>query len=204
VTTWVEFKKENLQREPYPYLDCVLFHTDDSRYVLYLKLEVDENLKVTGHSFVARAGGNRRILDPYFGSAVFPEVAANLALEAGEEGTPIQPGEFHLLGMTWKGQPAGVVRLYLDGKLAGEHPYDERYNDNRSQPRSIAIGMRPPGWAGEIVEEEDGTVYDSRPASNMSIEEGGLEMHDTRLYSRALSETELFDLYHAGPNPSEK
>jgi ABC-type polysaccharide/polyol phosphate transport system ATPase subunit len=204
VTTWVQFKKENLQREPYPYLDCVLFHTDDSRYVLYLRLEVDEQLKVTGHSFVARAGGNRRILDPYFGSAVFPEVAAKLALEAGEEGTPIQPGEFHLLGMTWKGQPAGAVRLYLDGKLAGEHPYDERYNDNRSQPRSIAIGMRPPGWAGEIVEEEDGTVYDSRPASNMSIEEGGLEMDDTRLYSRALSETELFDLYHAGPNPSEK
>jgi hypothetical protein len=64
--------------------------------------------------------------------------------------------------------------------------------------------MRPPSWAGEIVEEEDGTVYDSRPASNMSIEEGGLEMRDTRLYARTLSQAEVLALYHAGPNLAAK
>lgn len=200
VSTWVQFKKEYMQRQPYHYLDCVLFHTDDSRYVLYLRLDVDSEGQVTGQSFVARAGGNRRVLDPFYGIAAFPEVTANLALESGQEGTPIQPGEYHLLSMTWNGRAEGVVRLYLDGTLAGEHAYDDRYNDNRSQPRSIAIGMRPPSWAGEIVEEEDGTVFDSRPVSNMSIEEGGLEMRDTRLHARALSQPELLALYHAGPN----
>jgi hypothetical protein len=50
--------------------------------------------------------------------------------------------------MTWYGKPEGVVRLYLDGVLAGEHTYDDSYNDNRSQPRNIAVGMRPPSWAG--------------------------------------------------------
>jgi hypothetical protein len=63
----------------------VLFHTDDSRYVLYLRLDVDSQGKVTGQSFVARAGGNRRVLDPFYGIAAFPEVAANLALEAGQK-----------------------------------------------------------------------------------------------------------------------
>jgi ABC-2 type transport system ATP-binding protein len=202
VSTWVQFKKEFLQRQPYNYLDSVLFHTDDSRYVLYLRLDVDKDGQVTGQSFVARAGGNRRVLDPYYGNAAFPEVAASVALDGNQEGVSTQPGTFHHLVMTWNGRPDGVVRLYLDGILAGEHAYDERYNDNRSQPRSISVGMRPPSWAGEIVVEEDGTVYDSRPASDMSIEEGGLEMRDTRLYDRALNQSELQALYHAGPNPT--
>ncbi|MBN2146872.1 MAG: ATP-binding cassette domain-containing protein [Anaerolineales bacterium] len=204
VSTWVQFKKEYLQRQPYPYLDCVLFHTDDSRYVLYLRLEVNASGQLTGQSIVARAGGNRRILDPFYGNAIFPEAAVSLAIEKGQQGTPVQPGEYHLLSMTWEGKPEGIVRLYLDGVLAGEHAYDERYNDNRSQPRSIAIGIRPPSWAGEIIEEEDGTVYDSRPASDMSVEEGGLEMRDTRLYPRALSQPEILALHHAGPNATTK
>jgi ABC-type polysaccharide/polyol phosphate transport system ATPase subunit len=202
VSTWVQFKEEHAQRQPYHYLDCVLFHTDDSRYVLYLRLDIDKEVQVTGQSFVARAGGNQRILDPFYGNAVFPEVAASVALEEDQEGTPIQPGEFHLLCMTWNGRPEGVVRLYLDGVQSGEHAYNEHYNDNRSQPRSIAIGMRPPSWAGEIIVEEDGTVYDSRPASNMSVEEGGLEMRGTRLYAHCLSQTEIQSLFKAGPGSS--
>lgn len=204
MSTWVQFKKDFMQRQPNHYLDCVLFHTDDSRYVLYLRLDVNPEGDVTGQSFVARAIGNRRILDPFYGNTVFPEVAAAVALEVGQEGTPVQPGEFHLLAMTWDGKPEGVTRLYLDGKLVGEHTYDERYNDNRSQPRSFAIGMRPPSWAGEIVVEEDGTVFDSRPASDMSIEEGGIEMRDTRLYPRTLGQPEMLALYHAGINSTTK
>ena len=197
-STWVQFKPEFMQRQPYHYLDCVLFHTDDSRYVLYLRLDVDNEWRVLGHSFVARAGGNRRVLDAFYGNAIFPEVAASLALEDGHEGVAVQPGESHLLSMTWNGSPDGVLQLYLDGALVGEHTYDERYNDSRSQPRSFSVGMRPPSWAGEIIEEEDGTVYDSRPASNMSVEEGGLEMRDARLYTRALSQAEIQVLFQAG------
>lgn len=204
VSTWVRFKPENLVRQPTPYLDCVFFHTDDSRYVLYLQLTFDHQMNQTGQSFVARAGGNRRVLDPYYGIAAFPEVAVKIALQDGQEGTQVQAGEFHLLTMTWEGTPDGTVRLFLNGDLIGDHVYNEHYNDDRSQPRSIAIGMRPPSWAGEIVEEEDGTIYDSRPATDMSIEDGGMEMADTRLYPRTLSQTEILALYHAGKNSKEK
>jgi hypothetical protein len=200
VTTWVKFKPEFLARQPIPYLDCVFFHTDDSRYVLYLRLDADDSGQITGQSIVARAGGNRRILDPYFGSGIFPEVSANLALYPGQVGTPISAGDYHLVSMSWEGQPEGKLCMYLDGELVGEHAYDDRYNDKRSQARSIAIGMRPPNWAGEIIEEEDGTVFDSRPASSMSIEEGGVELRDTRLYPRALSDPEMLALYHVGLN----
>jgi ABC-2 type transport system ATP-binding protein/lipopolysaccharide transport system ATP-binding protein len=198
VTTWVKFKPEFLTRQPQPYLDCVFFHTDDSRYVLYLRLDAGSTGQITGQSFVARAGGNRRLLDPYFSSGIFPEVSASLALLPGQEGMPMAAGDYHLVSMSWEGQPEGFLRMYLDGVLVGEHAYDDRYNDRRGPARSIAVGMRPPSWAGEIIEEEDGTVFDSRPADSMSIEEGGLEIHDTRLYPRALSDPEMLALYHAG------
>lgn len=200
VSTWVQFKRIFLDRQPVPYLDCVIFHTDDSRYVLYLRTDINHYGIATGQSFVARAGGNRRSLDPYFGNAVYPEVSASLALQAGQQGVPIQPGEYHLLSMTWEGESEGIVCLYIDGEFKGEHAYDDRYNDKRDKPRSIAIGMRPPSWAGEIIEQEDSTVYDSRPASNLSIEEGGLEIRDMRLYPRALSSEDILALYQAGPS----
>lgn len=202
VSTWINFKEEALQRQPAPYVDCIFFHTDDSRFVLYLRLDITNDGQITGQSIVARAGGNRRVLDPYFSTAIFPEVSSSLAVLDGQEGDPVQAGEYHHICMTWSGQPQGAVRLYVDGELKGEAVYDDRYNDKRSQARSLSLGMRPPSWAGEVIVEEDGTVFDSRPASSMSIEEGGLEMFDTRLYLRQLNQAEIHALYHAGRKPA--
>jgi len=186
VSVWLRFST------PEPGPDCVLFHTDDSRYVLYLGQEHARSHKRTLRAIRARAGGNRRSYDPYYGTSNYPEASA---LIDDEESLPAET--WRLVAMTWSGYPEGVVRLYLDGNLVDEKTYTPQNDNGHPLASSIAVGTRPTMWMGELLQNEDGSLVDSRPYSTMSIEAGGVEMRDMRLFPRCLSPEEMQALLRA-------
>jgi ABC-type polysaccharide/polyol phosphate transport system ATPase subunit len=176
--------------------DCAIFHTDDSRYILYIGTYFSEEEQEEFNVLVARAGGNRRATDTFYGSSGFPEVASTLTTYSATPGIPLTPGEWNLVTMTWSGYPQGSLRLYLNGILVNKLEYDRRYSDGRSLPSQIAIGMRPASWEGELIENEDGSMQESRPSSTMEVIDSGLELCDLRLYPYALTEEEILEIYH--------
>ena len=175
--------------------DTAIFHTDDSRYVLFLGSYYDERLARYIRVVVARAGGNRRVIDTFYGQSCFPEVAASLEKVSDDD----LKSDWHCLVMSWEGHPDGILRLYLDGGLQSEFAYDQEYNDDRPFPESLAIGMRPSIWSGELVENDDGTRHDLRPPSTMSLEASDVQIKDLRIYQHALLPAEVLDLFHHGP-----
>jgi hypothetical protein len=185
VMVWIKIKSESSPR------DGIIFHTDDSRYVLYMSLQYSSSHQRYIRKLTARAGGNRRVIDTYYGTSDFPEVGVVVE----EEDTPkkyiLNKDEWYLVTMTWLGYPDGVVRLYVNGDRLGEKAYDSRYDRGDDLPSSISIGLRPSIWTGEIVRKEDGATKELRPDSLMWIEEGGLEMKNLRLYRQALSPEEI-------------
>jgi len=181
VSLWLKFRSD------IPPRDCVIFHTDDSRYVIYAAKYNAPGSRRELRVIVGRAGGNRRGIDAYYGTSNFPEVSAVSGLE-----------EWHLIAMTWKGYPDGVLRLYLDGNLAMEMTYDPRYDNRHPLPTSIAIGMRPREWVGELIEQADGTILDSRPETILSIVDSGVEFQDLRLYPACLPQDQVLALAIAG------
>jgi hypothetical protein len=193
VSVWTRFRSGRSHRV------AILFHTDDSRYILYVGSNFSE---VSGEDvpvFIARAGGNRRVLDTYFGAAVFPEAAAMVDHNGDLGGIIVPRDEWHLATMTWSGYPRGVVRLYVDGWLAAEKGYDGRYDDGRPLPSQIAIGMRPVEWTGEFIENEDGTQVESPVQDRMAVVDSGLEIQDVRLYRKTLRSEEIRALCELGP-----
>lgn len=185
VTGWLKIHSMDKEEE------AVIFHTDDSRYVLRIGHQLSERSGEYIPILVARAGGNRRVLNTYYGISTFPEVSTFKVQEKAGNKYPIPPREWHLVTMTWKGYPIGKLRLYIDENLIGEHEYDSHYDDGRSLPRNISIGFRPPEWTGELVLGQDGTITDSRPPSSMSVNQAGVEIKDMRLYKRALQPQEI-------------
>jgi hypothetical protein len=95
--------------------------------------------------------------------------------------------------MTWEGYSEGVVRIYLDGKLYGEKPYDSRYDDGRPLFQTFAIGHRPSEWMGEISSDGHNSV-ELVPATPMSLDHGGISIRELRVYPRALTASELLVL----------
>ncbi len=201
VSVWVKL----MNNEPRPV--AAIFHTDDSRYVLSVTSEHLGFENRTVRKIVARAGGNRRAFDTFYGTSEFPEATAWVIRpeETGKEHgsvvpceTSILPGRvdlhadaWHLLVMTWLGYPTGVVRLYVNGQLINEKTYDPRHDRGDHLPAQLAIGIRPANWRGELIRKEDGSLLDLRPYSTMSLVEGGLAIRDLRLYGRALDQDEL-------------
>jgi energy-coupling factor transporter ATP-binding protein EcfA2 len=187
IMVWLKIKSESSPK------DGVLFHTDDSRYVLYVSLQYSSTQQRYIRKLVARAGGNRRVIDTYYGTSDFPEVG--IVIE--EEDTPkkyiLNKDEWQLVAMTWQGYPDGIVSLYVNSDRLGEKAYDSRYDRGDNLPSSISIGLRPSIWIGEIIHKEDGATKELRPDSLMWIGEGGLEIKGLRLYRRALSPQEILE-----------
>jgi len=100
ISLWLKFLSDQSQ------LTAILFHSDDSRFVIYVDEAAAADSPV--RRIVARAGGNRPVLDPLYGSAKFPEVGVTLNNE-----TELPYNEWLLVTMTWNGYPEGVVKLYL-------------------------------------------------------------------------------------------
>jgi hypothetical protein len=197
VSAWIKFQPLTSHQE------AVIFHTDDSRYVLYIGIQYSRNLEKYIPVVVARAAGNRRVLNTYNGTSSYPEVSTFEIQESTWSVYPFPADERHLVSMTWEGHPSGSVRLYIDGRMIGDHEYDSRYDDGRSLPRNISAGIRPAAWAGELVIDEHGMLSDSRPPSMMSAAEAGVEICDLRLYQRALQTQEIMAIKEGEAKPSD-
>lgn len=93
--------------------DAVIWHTDDSNYVLYY----DESSDGAERRLMARAGdGNGRpavySFDQHFGKNYY----------AGRKNT-FTTGEWHQVAMTWEGSPIGTIKIYVDGQLMSTSQY---------------------------------------------------------------------------------
>jgi hypothetical protein len=193
VCAWVRLNRAD------PNYAAILFHSDDSRYVLYINTFSVDGSGGNVQAFVARAGGNRRAVDPFYGTSEFPEVMAILNPGALPQrlkrfGIELERGAWHHVAMTWQGYPKGSVRLFVDGRMIGEKTYDQRHDNGHNLPTQLAVGIRPPDWVGELVRNEDGTVEDARPDSLISAQQMQVEIKDLRLYRSALGAEELLGL----------
>lgn len=177
LTAWVRFRTDqNLW-------GGIIFHSDDSRYVLFTSGEYSEPDSPPTPLVTARAGGNHRAVDTFYGTVKFPEVCVKL--------DKISLNEWHLLCLTWQGYPEGRLHLYVDGEMAGEAIYDSHYDNHYRLASQIAIGYRPREWVGELVQKEDGTLVDLRPETTGSVTNSGMEVHGVRLYQRTLIDQEI-------------
>ncbi|HIE57353.1 MAG TPA: ATP-binding cassette domain-containing protein [Anaerolineales bacterium] len=177
ISLWIRF----LPRRAHS--TAILFHSDDSRYVIYTS--ADEN----GYALTARAGGNRRVMETFFGESRFPEVTVSSNDQTLDRS--FADGDWHMVAMTWDGYPDGKVRLYVDARPVGEADYDRRYDNNYRLAESLAVGVRPPQWVGELIQREDGTMEDLRPQATLSVAEGGQQMDQVYLYRECLSPDEI-------------
>jgi hypothetical protein len=199
VSTWVCLEP-NQSRQ-----DHSIFHTSDSRFVLYFDTYFSSSWQVEISRFVARGGGTHRAVDSGYAAGNFPEASIIIDNDGNlrEYGAstnwyspaPFPEGEWHLVTMTWDGYPLGVVKIFLDGNLIGEKPYDERYNDERPLADSIAIGFRPAGWPGEIYVAGNQEGYESVPSTGMALWNGGIQIFDLRLYQRPLNRQEILTIF---------
>jgi hypothetical protein len=184
----------------HPRRDHAIFHTDDSRYVLF----VDTYHSSSGQDILrigARAGGNRPGFDSVSKTKSQPEVSIIIDNDGSLKDyavgarycsvSPFPEGEWHLVTMTWSGYPEGIVRIYLDGMLKGEKAYNSDYDDGAPLARSLSIGIRPSQWRGLPIKVRDVVVGQLVPATDMSLDAGGIKIWDLRLYRRALTESEI-------------
>ncbi len=184
VSVWVKFDLDD------PGDLAAIFHSDDSRYVLYVDIILQRPGNRYVRKIIARAGGNKRVFDAFYGTGAFPEAA--YALSEEHPLVAQHPNQqWHLVTMCWKGYPEGFVRLYINNDLLSEKPYDSHYDDGTPLPTSIAIGMRPSNWVGERLTTPDGSQVDLRPTTSMAVTEGGLTIQDVRLYRQALSKEDI-------------
>lgn len=182
ITVWIKLP----EKRDIP--EAIIFHTEDSRFVLFISSYTDPTSNQYIRVAVARAGGNRRVMDTFYGTYRFPEVAAAF------DDPSIETSELEIwrfLVMTWNGYPDGQLRIYLDGDLRDERTYSSEYNDNRPHAESLAIGMRPTLWKGEVVNTEVTGQQDLRPQTNLALEVSGAQIKDLRLYRHCLSEEEI-------------
>lgn len=178
VSFWLKFRSDK------PTGLAILFHSDDSRYVVYAMADTSTPDQAV-RQITARAGGNRRVIDTFYGDARFPE--ASLSLDEGE--FPLD--EWRLVCLTWSGHPEGAARLYLGERLVAEFGYDRRHDNRFRLPVQLAVGIRPREWVGELVQSEDGTLVELRPGDTHHISAAGQEIADMRLYHRVLTAEDL-------------
>jgi len=194
VSLWTYFES-GVQRG-----DHVFFHTDDSRFALHLDTAHLVRPGPLRTRVVARAGGNQRASDTS-GPNVFPEASAMLESPTPQPGVwvpsvPFRENAWHFVAMTWKGYPAGSVSLYIDGALVGRTTYDERFSDGAPLFETFSIGFRPSRGSalGVDLPSEEWIV--------IGLAAGGIRWKDFRIYSSALREEEIRELYDLGSDDS--
>jgi len=194
LTFWLRFNKA---QNPHT---AMIFHTDDSRYVIFAYVEVTENgqrIRRLG----ARAGGNRQAYNPLYGGISFPEVTARFD-EPGPGWLSFPYDEWQLVSMTWDGYPNGQVHLYIGEVLVGEAIYDYQHDNHSLLAEEIAVGLRPPHWKGELIERQSGDFLELRPRSLMTLQGSGIEVRDVRLYQRSFSSEDILAQVQTNITPS--
>jgi ABC-type polysaccharide/polyol phosphate transport system ATPase subunit len=178
----------------------ILFHTEDSRFVVYSQAVMDVNTGGKTFQITARAGGNRRAsaaqARPDSTTAEFQEGFPEVVYQHPYQSTNLE--QWLHVALTWDGFPQGQLRFYVNGRLAAEFAYRPEHNDDQPLPRQLAIGMRPLNWPGERVRQPDGTFVDLRPGSTMSVSDAGIELRDIRLYRKPLQAEKIQALYSQG------
>jgi len=186
--------------------DHLIFSTDDSRLALFVDTYFSKGLGKDIVRIGARAGGNKRFNDS--GSENFPE-ASIIIDNTGElenyryawySPAKFPEGEWHCVAMTWQGYPDGIVKIYLDGELKGQKPYNRNYDDGRPLFKNYSVGYRPSQWVGETRGEKD-----LRPSTDMSLKTGGIEIKNLQFKKRCLSDSEIrgIQLIESSPAPAE-
>lgn len=186
LSVWMKFDPDRQRR------DHLVFSTDDSRYVLFVDTYRSQSAQRSILRIGARAGGNRRVVDSRYKGGNFPEASIIIdndgALANYGKATPCYAsvpfpmGQWQHVAMTWQGVPEGTVRIYLNGQLIGEKPYDDRYDDGRKPATSMAVGQRPRKWTGELTLLPTGNTVESVPKTTMQLAAGSIEIQDLRLY----------------------
>ncbi|MEM7392642.1 MAG: M56 family metallopeptidase, partial [Verrucomicrobiota bacterium] len=181
--------------------DYAIFHSDDSRYVVYLDTFTPSSERMKKNPqrrsrIVARIGGNRKVAPgPKWGRS-FPSASIVMANSRtrplpnppewyGEPQFPVDV--WHDVKITWSGYPEGEVRIYLNGKLTARRTYSPEYDDGRPFAEAIAMGYRPNAWVGELVSAPNGGTTDVRPGS-MDIDLSGVDISEIAVYREALDE----------------
>ncbi len=182
VTAWMKINRNNRVGT------AVIFHTDDSRFVLYTQIRVDRETSRPYYKITARAGGNQRAPHQITGS--FPEISTDVFMDE------ITIERWLHLAMTWEGYPEGKLKLFLDGKSIGEREYSKIYNDDQPLPTDLSVGMRPLTWPGERILDPKGNYTFRRPDSKSSIYDAQLELRAVRIYRRQLNPEAIEALHH--------
>jgi len=98
----------------------------------------------------------------------------------------LSENQWHLVGMTWVGHPAGRVQFYLDGNLVREEMYPYGSDDGRPLLNLFSSLSRNDKRMPDRQEEAKlGDMEIER--SNLSLECSSIEMQDLRLYRRVLA-----------------
>lgn len=181
LSMWVRFTRHT------PNQAAVLFHTDDSRYVLYVQELEDPGTEKMYFQITARAGGNQRGPDPVSGT--FPEIAAHYYPKS------LLLDEWLHLAMTWKGEPQGKLRLYMNGHKVGERAYGPDFNNQHDPAARLAVGIRPPIWPGERVRQPDGSFKEMPVPPPMAAEDMGVDIRFAHLYRTMLQADEIQALH---------
>lgn len=189
LSAWIKFPED--QSAP----TCAVFHTDDSRYILYLSSTAAGTLGQIKPVIIARAGGNQRALDTFYGQNLFPEVSAPVNTPNGHPGLKLKKNEWHMVTMVWRGLPEGELQLFVNGQLIGARQYHPRYDDGRPRATELAAGLRPQSWSGEFIKDESGAITDARPESTLAVQDSGMGVEDIRLYRIALHVNDILKLY---------
>lgn len=179
-------------------IDAVIFHTNDSRYILYISLYYSLSRRQYIRKLVARAAGNRRVIDAYYGSSDFPEAGIIIQEDEAPKKHILIEDEWHMVAMTWDGYPDGRVRLFADGQCLAEKDYDARYDRGDDLPDSLAVGWRPAIWRGEVLRQADGDLKELRPDTLMRLADAGIQLRGLRLYQHALGVDEIRSLWGEG------
>ncbi|MEM7395194.1 MAG: M56 family metallopeptidase, partial [Verrucomicrobiota bacterium] len=138
--------------------DIVIFHSEDSRFVVLIDHSGPADNRRT--RILARAGGNRPVNDNGANMPHYPEVS--IAIDNTLAGprprpdgrltwSPLSENRWHRVKVTWSGSPEGEVRIYLNDVLMGCKPYTADYDDGRPFARTMAVGIRPVDWIGRII-----------------------------------------------------
>ena len=201
VSVWLQFLPERPRR------DHAIFHTDDSRFVLYVDTVYSPGLQVDMLTIAARAGGNGRAHDGIVDYPSFPEARifidnTGLLREVNYGATiswlslaSFPEAEWHHVAMVWEGYPEGSVSIILDGEFMSQKRYGPEFDDGRSMFETFSVGFRPADWIGEIISLPTGEETMLVPRTEMSIEDGGIVIRDLRIYPRALTNEELRRAY---------
>ena len=122
--------------------DAVIWHTDDSRYVLYFDRASDgSERRIIGRAGEEAGRPGVYAFDQNFGKSYY----------AGIKNT-LTKNEWHHVAMAWEGSPVGTVKLYIDGQLMSTSQYKSTSDVSSFRiGNNYGLGMNwGNGWIDEL------------------------------------------------------